>query len=188
MSQPPSTPVKVPSSAANYTPATLDPDLRSQINTLLIREGHINKIQERLLHSLDSHNSNWPTAIQAHALSLLRSGEVSTFPALIKRVLEDVRHETATAASSNPSSSSSSGGGDNVDGPSSTNGTAAAATINGTKSANGAANGAAGGGDGAGNSLAVPSAVVEAVLKVTRESLEAVCEIDNSGGSSGGGG
>ena len=43
MSQPPSTPVKVPSSAANYTPATLDPDLRSQINTLLIRDGHINK-------------------------------------------------------------------------------------------------------------------------------------------------
>lgn len=43
MSQPPSTPVKVSASAANYTPATLDPDLRSQINTLLIREGHITK-------------------------------------------------------------------------------------------------------------------------------------------------
>jgi len=185
MSQPPSTPVKVPSSAANYTPATLDPDLRSQINTLLIRDGHINKIQERLLHSLDSHNSNWPTAIQAHALSLLRSGEVSTFPALIKRVLEDVRHETATAAS-NPSSSTSGSGGDNGDAPTSTNGTAA---TNGTKSANGTTNGTTGGGgDGAGNSLAVPSAVVEAVLKVTRESLEAVCEIDNSSGPSGGGG
>jgi hypothetical protein len=38
-----STPVKVPSSAANYTPATLDPDLRSQINTLLIKEGHVTK-------------------------------------------------------------------------------------------------------------------------------------------------
>lgn len=43
MSQPPSTPVKVPPSAAAYTPATLDPDLRSQINTLLLRDGHIAK-------------------------------------------------------------------------------------------------------------------------------------------------
>lgn len=37
------TPVKVPSSAASYTPATQDPDLRSQINVLLLREGHIAK-------------------------------------------------------------------------------------------------------------------------------------------------
>ena len=42
-SQNPSTPVKVPSSAANYTAATLDPDLRSQINTLLIKDGHVTK-------------------------------------------------------------------------------------------------------------------------------------------------
>lgn len=38
-----STPVKVPSSAANYTAATLDPDLRSQINTVLLRDGHVSK-------------------------------------------------------------------------------------------------------------------------------------------------
>lgn len=44
MSQRPSTPVKVPSSAANYTPATLDPDLRSQINTILLKDGHITKL------------------------------------------------------------------------------------------------------------------------------------------------
>jgi hypothetical protein len=43
MSQQPSTPVKVPSSAANNTPATLDPDLRSQINTVLLRDGHVTK-------------------------------------------------------------------------------------------------------------------------------------------------
>lgn len=43
MSQRPSTPVKVPSSAADYTPATLDPDLRSQINTILLRDGHVPK-------------------------------------------------------------------------------------------------------------------------------------------------
>ncbi|KAH7037770.1 uncharacterized protein B0I36DRAFT_359419 [Microdochium trichocladiopsis] len=180
MSQPPSTPVKVPSSAANYTPATLDPDLRSQINTLLIREGHITKIQERLLHSLDSHNANWPTAIQAHALSLLRNGEVSTFPALIKRVLEDVRHETATAASSSTSTSG------DADSASASNGTTSAA--NGTSDKKGV-NGTSSNGtvsDG-GNSLAVPAAVVETVLKVTRESLEAVCEIDNSSSSGGGG-
>lgn len=43
MSQQPSTPVKVPSSAANYSPATLDPDLRSQVNTILLRDGHVTK-------------------------------------------------------------------------------------------------------------------------------------------------
>jgi hypothetical protein len=45
MSQQPSTPVKVPSSAASYTPATVDADLRSQINTVLLRDGHINKYE-----------------------------------------------------------------------------------------------------------------------------------------------
>ena len=39
----PSTPVKVPPSAANYTAATLDPDLRSQINSTLIKEGHVTR-------------------------------------------------------------------------------------------------------------------------------------------------
>ncbi len=43
MNQTPSTPVKVPSAAATYTPATLDPDLRSQVNTVLIRDGHVSK-------------------------------------------------------------------------------------------------------------------------------------------------
>jgi hypothetical protein len=45
MSQPPSTPVKVPPSAASYTPATQDADLRSQINTLMLRDGHITKYE-----------------------------------------------------------------------------------------------------------------------------------------------
>lgn len=43
MSQQPATPVKVPSAVANNTPATLDPDLRSQINTVLLRDGHVTK-------------------------------------------------------------------------------------------------------------------------------------------------
>ncbi|KAF5615891.1 hypothetical protein F52700_13187 [Fusarium sp. NRRL 52700] len=153
----PSTPVKVPSSAANHTQATLDPDLRSQINTVLLRDGHVSKIQDALLHALNSHSTNWPTAIQSHALALLRSGEVTTFPALLSRVLEDVRHDSAL----NPISSSS-------------NGTSAKPATNGdvTKT-NGAAD--------AKPSLAVPESVIEEALRVTRESLEAVCDIEDEG-------
>ncbi|KAM0349428.1 hypothetical protein ACHAPU_003837 [Fusarium lateritium] len=151
----PSTPVKVPSSAANHTQATLDPDLRSQINTLLLRDGHVAKIQDALLHALNSHSTNWPTAIQTHALDLLRSGEVTTFPALLSRVLEDVRHDSAL----NPISSNGTSGkaGSNGDGP----------------KTNGAVDGKP--------SLAVPESVVEEALRVTRESLEAVCEIEDEG-------
>ncbi|KAF4454104.1 hypothetical protein F53441_3341 [Fusarium austroafricanum] len=153
----PSTPVKVPSSAANHTQATLDPDLRSQINTVLLRDGHVSKIQDALLHTLNSHSTNWPTAIQSHALALLRSGEVTTFPALLSRVLEDVRHDSAL----NPVSSSS-------------NGTSAKPATNGdAPKTNGAAD--------TKPSLAVPESVVEEALRVTRESLEAVCEIEDEG-------
>ncbi|KAL2181555.1 uncharacterized protein P884DRAFT_6737 [Thermothelomyces heterothallicus CBS 202.75] len=169
-SQNPSTPVKVPSSAANYTPATQDQDLRSQINALLIKEGHVSKIQESLLHALHAHQSNWPTVIQAHALSLLRSGEVTSFPALMRRVLEDVRQDTALGP-----------------GPSNTNGnsrpaTNGAAEENGTPLANGkkgdsnASNGAP-----ARQSLAVPQTVVDEALRITRECLDLVCEIDETG-------
>lgn len=179
MTQTPSTPVKVPSSAANYTPATLDPDLRSQINTMLLREGHVTKyelilleeektqrtnflfpfcrIQETLLHSLNSHSNNWPTAVQSHALSLLRSGEVTTFPALLRRVLEDVRQDSSL----NPTSSSANGSTGK-----STNGEA---KVNGSTATNGTADKP---------SLAIPDAVIQEALRVTRESLEDVCEIE----------
>lgn len=171
----PSTPVKVPSSAANHTQATLDPDLRSQINTLLLRDGHVAKyvpnahtlhhgklltrsrIQDALLHALNSHSTNWPTAIQTHALNLLRSGEVTTFPALLSRVLEDVRHDSALNPMSSSSNGTSAKSGANGDGP----------------KTNGAT-------DGKPN-LAVPESVVEEALRVTRESLEAVCEIEDEG-------
>ena len=153
----PSTPVKVPSSAANHTQATLDPDLRSQINTVLLRDGHVSKIQDALLHALNSHSTNWPTAIQSHALALLRSGEVTTLPALLSRVLEDVRHDSAL----NPISSSS-------------NGTSAKPATNGdAPKTNGAAD--------AKPSLAVPESVIDEALRVTRESLEAVCDIEDEG-------
>ncbi|KAG6016028.1 hypothetical protein E4U43_004341 [Claviceps pusilla] len=155
MSQPPSTPVKVPSAAVNNTPATLDPDLRSQINSLLLRDGHVAKIQESLLHALNSNSTNWPTLIQAHALSLLRSGEITTYPALLRRVLEDVRE-----ASSN-----------SVRNGSKSNGDALSKKVNGTVAPFEKPN------------LAMPESVIDEALRVTRESLEAVCEIDGETGS-----
>ncbi|KAL7784220.1 hypothetical protein V8C43DRAFT_292969 [Trichoderma afarasin] len=161
MSQRPSTPVKVPPSAANYTPATLDPDLRSQINTILLKDGHVTKIQEALLHALNSNSSNWPTAIQNHALTLLRSGEVTTFPALLRRVLDDVREGQPSTSSSSTTSS--------ANGKSS-------ATTNGngdTKKTNGASSEKL--------PLAIPTSVIEEALRITRESLDAVVEIEEKG-------
>ncbi|KAI1247242.1 hypothetical protein MGN70_011129 [Eutypa lata] len=247
MSHPPSTPVKVPTSAATYTPATLDPDLRSQINAVLLREGYITKIQEQLLHSLDAHPSNWPSAVQTHALTLLRTGEASTFPALIRRVLEDVRHDTATVraaeaagttgtnnnngtttttttTTNNSSSSSSTTNNANnatTDGTSSSTTTtdansdsttaapaaakngdsanangngngastaaAAAVVVNGNnKKKTGAVNGISSGASGE-NGLAVPAAVLETVLKLARESLDAVCQLDDTPATTNGG-
>ncbi|KAK5989161.1 hypothetical protein PT974_10661 [Cladobotryum mycophilum] len=166
MAQRPSTPVKVPSSAANYTPATLDPDLRSQINTVLLRDGHVAKIQEALLHALNANPSNWPTAIQSHALDLLRSGEITTFPALLRRVLDDVRQDS----SANPTTTTSS----STNGKASTNGDAPP-----SKKANGAAAAAAAAAAAEKSGLAVPISVVEEALKTTRECLEAICEIED---------
>ncbi|KAK0722904.1 hypothetical protein B0T26DRAFT_644226 [Lasiosphaeria miniovina] len=169
-SQTPSTPVKVPASAANYTPATLDPDLRSQINSLLLKEGHVTKIQDQLLHSLHAHHSNWPTTVQAHAVALLRSGEVTTFPVLLRRVIEDIRQETTLAPHAVPPPTPAA---------KSANG---ASEVNGKKSANGTP-----GLEGASNgntalpSLAVPQSAVEDALKVTRDCLEMVCEMDENG-------
>ncbi|KAM0461842.1 hypothetical protein ACHAPV_002663 [Trichoderma viride] len=160
MSQRPSTPVKVPSSAANYTPATLDPDLRSQINTILLKDGHITKIQEALLHALNSNSSNWPTTIQNHALALLRSGEVTTYPALLHRVLEDVREGQPSSTSSTNGKSSS-----------------AAATTNGngdTKKTNGTPASDK-------SPLAIPTSVIEEAMRITRECLDSVCEIEEKG-------
>ncbi|ATY62636.1 hypothetical protein A9K55_008504 [Cordyceps militaris] len=156
MSQRPSTPVKVPSSAADYTPATLDPDLRSQINTILLRDGHVPKIQERLLHALNADASNWPTMVQNHALHLLRSGEVLTFPALLRRVLDDIHEATNKAAA------------------------AATTTTNGSSSSKAAAAAATNGTDGTTLlALAVPQAVVDETMRVTKECLETVCEIED---------
>jgi hypothetical protein len=142
--------------------------LPCRLGALLTPRNH-DRIQESLLHALNSHSSNWPSAVQSHALSLLRSGEVTTYSDLLRRVLEDVRSESSTS-------------------------TAAASSSSGTKSksaANGKANGdaspaagtspaTANGPSGDKVSLALPPAVVEEAIRVTRESLEAVCEIDEN--------
>ena len=93
--------------------------------------------------------------MQTHALALLRSGEVSTFPALVHRVMDDIRAASA--------------GGKAVNGD-----------VNGKKATvNGEASSAPGG-------LAVPQAVIDEALRVTRESLESVVEIQEGGGGSAG--
>lgn len=130
----------------------------------------LHRIQDHLLHSLHSHSSNWPTTIQNHALSLLRSGEVTTFPALLRRVIEDVRQDTAlspnTAKAVNGTGSAEEGsGGVNGKKAEGTNG----ATNNGTAAGTGRP------------SLAVPDSVVDEALKVTRECLDTVCELDDNG-------
>lgn len=76
----------------------------------------------------------------------------------MRRVLEDVRHDTAAANAA----SETNGSGE-------TNG----ASTNGNGNKNGAT-------EGGGGSLAIPEAVVEAVLKTTRECLDSVCEVDDS--------
>jgi len=43
MAAEPTTPIRVPKAAATYTPSTQDPDLRHQINTILLKDGHISK-------------------------------------------------------------------------------------------------------------------------------------------------
>lgn len=87
--------------------------------------------------------------MQAHALSLLRSGEVTNFPALLRRVLDDIQAESA------------------VVGKSATNG----------KTPNGDAKKVNGAGSAVG-SLALPPGVVDEAIKVARESLGEVCELD----------
>lgn len=145
----------------------------SASKTLLIPPSFSPRIQEDLLHALNSHSSNWPSAVQHHALALLRSGEVSTFPALIRRVLDDIRQETSSAASgdhANNGTSSPKNNGD-TNGTPNGNGKASGAATNGNAAANGADSAA---------QLALPTPVIDSVLRATRESLEAVCDVDDS--------
>ncbi|KAI9649410.1 hypothetical protein NHQ30_001986 [Ciborinia camelliae] len=160
MASEPTTPVRVSKSAANYTSTTQDPDLRSQINAILLKDGHVSKIQETLLHALHSSPTNWPTQIQTHALTLLRSGNYTTFPVLIAKVLEDIRADTLALT---PSSSMSA-----------TNGLTNGALEG--KEKKDKENSSKGRGE-RGQSLALPKSVVDEGVRITRESLEAVCEV-----------
>ncbi|APA11080.1 hypothetical protein SS1G_03188 [Sclerotinia sclerotiorum 1980 UF-70] len=159
----PTTPVRVSKSAANYTPTTQDADLRSQINSLLLKDGHVAKIQETLLHSLHSSPTNWPTLIQTHALSLLRSGKYTTFPVLMAKVLEDIRADTLAQSSST----------NGVNGSTSTSTSTSADKEKDKKEKEGTVKGRG----ERGQSLALPKNVVEEGVRITRESLEAVCEV-----------
>ncbi|KIN04911.1 hypothetical protein OIDMADRAFT_157407 [Oidiodendron maius Zn] len=157
MNSEPTTPVRVPKAASTYTPTTQDPDLRSQINTILLRDGHISKIQESLLHALNASPTNWPTLIQDHALALLRSGDYTTFPALMTRVLDDIKADTAAARNQEEAKE---------------NGAAAAGT-----SASKPAAAVLGKGEG-GKSLALPKSVVEEGVRITKECLDLVVEVE----------
>ena len=106
---------------------------------------------------------------------------MTSFPALLRRVLEDVRQDTTFSPNNNNNGTA-------------TNGTSSKAAANGTSAEeNGTptatngnkTNGAAGAGAGAGArpSLAVPATVVDEALKVTRDCLDTVCEMDESGGT-----
>ncbi|KAG9239032.1 hypothetical protein BJ875DRAFT_491877 [Amylocarpus encephaloides] len=149
----PTTPVRVPKSITTYTPTTQDPDLRSSINMVLLREGHVPKISETLLHALNTSSTNWPTLIQNHALTLLRSGDVHTFPELMTRVLDDIRADSIVARKAEEKGASTNG--EKKDG--------------GTKEK---------GRGGNGESLALPKGVVDEGVRITRECLELVCEVD----------
>lgn len=181
----------------------MDPDLRSQLNMLLINGGHDKKIQEHLLYTLNAHPNNWPTQVQNRALALLRSGEATTFPVLLKQVLDEVRKETALHPNANSSSSSSSSSSSAAN---TNNNNTSGGTTNGADSANGSngasvqVNGSGGTGrngshkgPGPGeasnlnretpSSLAVPATVVEEALKVTSQALREVAEFEEENGA-----
>jgi hypothetical protein len=107
------------------------------------------RIQEHMLHALNASSTNWPTLIQEHALSLLRSGECTSFPELIRQVMADIKHDTDTRRMQDSNSKQ-------------TNGT----TTNGK-------------GSGVhGASLTLPKSVVEEGVRITREALDMVAYID----------
>lgn len=129
------------------------------------------------MYTLNAHPNNWPTQIQNRALALLRSGEATTFPSLLKQILDEIRKETVI----DPKPDSAANG-------SSSNGNESSVQVNGAggKKANGA-------GPGPGEasnlhqnnstSMAVPVAVVEEALKATKEALASVAEFEDADGA-----
>lgn len=163
------------------------------------------RIQEHLLYALNAHPNNWPTLVQNRALHLLRSGEATSFPALLRQILDEVRKETALEprpdASASSSSAATAAAGTGTNGSSSSNGGEATAASSsstvqvvngggGGGSGSKKANGAAGPGPGEASnlhqntttSLAIPTAVVEEALKVTKDALASVVEFEDRDG------
>lgn len=140
-----------------------------------------NRIQEHLLYALNAHQNNWPTQVQNRALALLRSGEATSFPSLLRQILEEVRKETALEP--RPDTSAAANG-------SNSNGNEAASTVQVNGAGGKKANGAGPGPGEASNlhqntttSLAIPTAVVEEALKVTKDALTSVAEFEDGDGA-----
>ncbi|KAI6245366.1 hypothetical protein HI914_06600 [Erysiphe necator] len=166
----PTSPLRVPKSVSNYTASTIDSEIRSSVNSRLLVDGHIPKIHDALLHALHASPTNWPTLIQSHALSLLRNGECTTFHEVLERVLEDIHVDTVIARSStDPTPHLSSNVHSVGEKKSEYNGNKnlRKAEVNTSKNQE------------AKQSLAIPPNVVEEGIRIVRECLETMCEIDD---------
>lgn len=141
-----------------------------QIHPLTSLSTH--RIHDALLHALHASPTNWPTLIQNHALSLLRNGECTTFHEVLERVLEDIHADTVvarsistSAASTKSTSNGHSFSNKNNESIDSKNITKLNADVNGQKENK--------------QSLALPPNVVEEGLRITREFLESICDVDD---------
>lgn len=105
---------------------------------------------------------------------------MTTFPVLLKQILDEVRKETAAGPAPKTSSSSANGNGPAESGGSSTNnGAGATVQVNGSKKHAGPGPGEASNlNREVTTSLAVPATVVEEALKVTRDVLKEVAEFE----------
>lgn len=116
--------------------------------------------------------------MQNRALALLRSGEVTTFPVLLKQILDEVRKETAAGPQPKGTTSGSSSANGNAESGGSTN-NGAGTQVNGSKKHTGPGPGEASNlNREVSTSLAVPATVVEEALKVTRDVLKEVAEFE----------
>lgn len=83
MASEPTTPVRVSKSAANYTPTTQDADLRSQINSILLKDGHVAKYVFALPCPLSFQikpNQTKPQHLDNHSLLATESKKPSSIP------------------------------------------------------------------------------------------------------------
>lgn len=104
---------------------------------------------------------------------------MTTFPVLLKQILDEVRKETAAGPTPKTSSSSSANGNGPSEGSSTNNGAGTTVQVNGSKKHAGPGPGEASNlNREVSTSLAVPATVVEEALKVTRDVLKEVAEFE----------